>query len=208
MYRPHPSCLALLLLFSMPATALKSDRSQPIDVDAGTAEFDEASGVTVLSGGVLLEQGSLQITTETATIYRDPRLGTINRIILEGVPATIEQLLDEDPRGMKARAQRIEYDLLSGTVTLIDDAELDQGSRHFSGARFEYDIANSRVKAQSAPGGDGRVRMTFDPATDPPASVPPATSGDDAEVQGDSGGDAEADTGVADEATNDSGEND
>ena len=166
MYRRHLSCLGLLLLFSMPAAALKSDRSQPIDVDAGSAEFDEARGVTVLSGGVLLEQGSLQITTETATIYRDPEAGSINKIILEGNPATIEQLLDEQPAGMKARAQRIEYDLLTQTVTLIDDAELDQGSRHFSGARFEYDIANSRVKAQSGPGGDRRVRMTFDPATD------------------------------------------
>lgn len=197
MYRRHLSCLALLLFFSMPAAALKSDRSQPIDVDAGSAEFDEASGVTVLSGGVLLEQGSLQITAETATIYRDPEATSINRIILEGAPATIEQLLDEQPVEMKARARHIEYDLLTQTVTLIDDANLDQGSRHFSGARFEYDIANSRVKAQSAPGGDGRVHMTFDPATDS-AQPEQATASPD---------DAAADE-SADEATNETGEDD
>jgi lipopolysaccharide export system protein LptA len=199
MYRRHLSCLTLLLLFSIPAAALKSDRSQPIDVDAGSADFDEASGITVLSGGVLLEQGSLQISTQTATIHRDPEAGSINRIILEGNPATIEQLLDEQPAQMKARAQRIEYDLLTQTITLINAAELDQGSRHFSGARFEYDIANSRVKAQSTPGGDGRVRMTFDPATDPTAVPPqvqePVPSPDDSAADE-----------TADEAANETGE--
>lgn len=191
MYRPHPNCLALFLLFSMPATALKSDRTQPIDVDAGRAEFDEASGITVLSGGVLLEQGSLQITTDTATIYRDPGAGSINKIILEGSPATIQQLLDQEPGEMKARARRIEYDLLNQSIILIDDAELDQGSRHFSGAHFEYDIANSRVRARSSPAGDGRVHMTFDPAQTPSRTQEPATRPDDA-----------APTGLADETTN------
>lgn len=149
-----------LLFFAVGAAALQSDRGKPVQVDAGHADFDEKSGVTVLTGGVHLEQGTLKIDTVKATLHRDEKRGDLHKIELEGNPATMSQMMDDKPDEMHASAHRIEYDLDKNTLTLIKEARLTQGARAFSGERLEYDMKDQRVKAGET---GSRVHMTFEP---------------------------------------------
>ena len=56
-------------LVPMPALARSSDRNQPMDIDAGHSDYSlDDSRPTVLSGGVIITQGTLDIRSSTATI--------------------------------------------------------------------------------------------------------------------------------------------
>ena len=63
------------LTFSHWATALDSDRDQPIQIVADVAVRDELAGETRYEGNVVLTQGSLVITADTALYPPQHRRG-------------------------------------------------------------------------------------------------------------------------------------
>ena len=62
-----PLSAVLLALALMPATvfARTSDRNKPMDIDAGKSDYSmDDSRPTVLSGGVIITQGTLEIRAD------------------------------------------------------------------------------------------------------------------------------------------------
>ena len=146
------------LAVSQPAEARRSDREQPIAIDAEHMEgVLTDNGEAVLHGSVRIDQGTLAIRADRATVtIRD---GEIVRVVLDGAPATMAQQ-GEDGAPTRASARRIEYDVPAEAVALVGDASVEQPRGTLTGQRLTYDLAGERV----AGGGDGgRVHMVIQP---------------------------------------------
>lgn len=157
--------LAAALALTPPAAeARKSDRNQPMDIDAGRHEgvFDD-SAPTVLSQGVVITQGTLDIRADRADIHT--RGGDISRAVLTGTPAVMRQELD-DGAPMTARARRIDYDMRTEIVTLTGGAFVEQPRGSMKSERIVYNMQTGRVES----GGEnaGRVQMRFEPRNPAP----------------------------------------
>ena len=146
------------LLVCLSAPALESDRRQPVDIRAGEVTIDEQKGFSEYTGNVVLTQGSLKVTGDRLRVYlqRD----RLQRIEVEGRPATLVQTPAIDQPPVHATAGRMEYDVAARTIRLDREAEVRQGPNRFRGEHLLYDIAAARVKARAE---EGRVHITIQP---------------------------------------------
>ncbi len=136
------------LLFATSAWALSTDKDQPIEIEADSADLDDEKGVTIYRGNVVLIQGSVRMTGDTMTVYfTNDELDTM---IMEGKPARYRQLPDGSEIYDEAEALRMEYYELKNLIVLIDKASFKQEGLSFSGNRIEYDTLHSRVKARGS----------------------------------------------------------
>ena len=151
--------LAVALLPSL-VLARSSDRRQPMDIesDAGDASLDE-SRPSILSGNVRITQGSLNIRAGRAEITQ--RNGDPVRAVLTGGPVTLTQQLD-DGTPMSARANRVDYNMVTEIVTFDGNVSISQPRGSLSGAHVVYNMKTGQVN--SGGGGDkGRVKMRILP---------------------------------------------
>ena len=150
------------------AYARSSDRSKPMDIDAGRQEgtLDDSSP-TILSGGVHITQGTLDIQSSTATI--STRNGDPSRAVLTGAPVVLKQQMD-DGTPMTARASQVDYDLSTETVVFTGNVVIDQPRGSMSGQRVVYNMKTGRV--DSGGQGNGRVKMRILPKSAAPAAKP------------------------------------
>jgi len=166
--RRNPPCLALALavLISLGAPgieALPDDRSQPIHISADKALRDEKQGVTIYSGNVQMNQGSMHIEGDTLTIYHIE--AEADKIVAEGRPAKMRQRPDMEKGPVHARALVIEYYQREQKVHLQDEARVEQDGAIVTGDSIDYYIAQELVKADSDGAGEGnRVQVVIPPS--------------------------------------------
>ena len=139
------------LLATLPAWALPSDRDQPIRVQADSAELDDAQGVAVYRGGVVITQGTLKITGDTVTITQDQN-GDIEVFTSVGKPAYYEQQPAVDKALVKAYGLTIQYFADKERIVLIDQAKVIQEGNTFEGEKIVYDTQRQIVNAGRATG--------------------------------------------------------
>jgi lipopolysaccharide export system protein LptA len=145
------SAVALVLVvFATAAHALNADKDEPIEVEADSAELDDMKKISVYRGNVIVTQGTIRMTGDLMTVHQTED-GDLDTLVLEGKPATYRQLPEKSQVYDEARAQRMEYYELRNFVILIREAVVTQEGLKFSGDRIEYDTAQSKVKAWSAP---------------------------------------------------------
>lgn len=149
------------VLVAAPADARRSDRNQPMDIDAGrqVGTLDD-SGPIVFSGGVTITQGTMHVEAERAEITT--RGGDIQRVVLTGSPATMRQEMD-DGSPMRARGKRIDYNISNETMVLTGDAHVEQPQGNMASQRIVYNMQSERVEAGGE--GAGRVQMRIQPRT-------------------------------------------
>lgn len=153
----------LLAALALPAAALDSDRSQPVELNADHAQMNNATGVGIYTGDVVLTQGTMRITADKMTIHTTPE-GGLKRVIAEGKKATFRQLPEGQQDYVNASAAYMEYrPEASGYVLLQGGAVLTQGKNTFSGETIRYDIQQDTVVAQSDKDSGQRIRITFFP---------------------------------------------
>ena len=164
---------ALLVLASPGVWAKSSDRSQPMDIDAGaTSGTLDDRQPTVLSQGVTITQGSLQIESHTATVTT--RGGEPVRAVLTGGPVKLRQQLD-DGTPMNATAGRVDYDLTTEIVIFTENVNIQQPRGTLSGQRVVYNMKTGMVNSGGE--GNGRVKMRINPRNRPAAApTKPATA--------------------------------
>lgn len=151
-----------LLAAALPLAAVhgkSSDRRQPMDIDAGASDYSLEDGrPTVLSGGVTIRQGSLNITSARAEITQ--RNGDPVRAVLTGGPVKLSQQLD-DGTPMNAQANRVDYDLVNEIVVFSGNVTITQPRGTLSGQRVTYNMRTGNVN--SGGGDGGRVKMRILP---------------------------------------------
>lgn len=156
-----PGILLAGLILSTPALALRSDREQPINIVADTSEVDAKTGYTRITGGVVITQGSLLVNADEARVYVNE--GKVNRVELDGGPATWQQNLESGER-MNARASHIDYRVPDGVIELTGNALVNHPQGEISGASLQYELDTEKLRgfSQNGPGGD-RVRIRIEP---------------------------------------------
>lgn len=158
------SAALLLLLPLADAGAKSTDRNQAMTIDSGSQSGNmEGNGKTVLGGGVVVTQGTLEIRSAAAEIYMAD--GEVSRSVFTGKQVKMKQQMD-DGTWMDAQADRVEYDMKTETITFIGNytVKSDRGSN--SGQRMVYNTRSGNMQS----GGDGtRVRTVIQPKSAQPA---------------------------------------
>ena len=158
------SAALLLLLPVADVVAKSSDRNQAMTIDSGSQSCNmEGNGKTVLGGGVVVTQGTLEIRSAAAEIYMAD--GEVSRSVFTGKQVKMKQQMD-DGTWMDAQADRVEYDMKTETITFIGNytVKSDRGSN--SGQRMVYNTKSGNMQS----GGDGtRVRTVIQPKSAQPA---------------------------------------
>lgn len=163
----RPSTAALLALAAVlgglvaPGAAAKtSDRGQPMDIDAGRQEgtLDDRAP-TILSGGVTIRQGSLDIRSDRAEISLSKN-GSPQRAVLTGGPVVLKQQMD-DGTPMTARASKVDYNLATEIVVFTGNVSIVQPRGTMSGELVKYNLKTGQM--DSGGEGGGRVKMTIQP---------------------------------------------
>ena len=122
--------------------------------------------------------GDVRITAEGGSLSSDKAIVSFrNKLIsaatITGTPAQFEQKRD-DGTTARGRANTIDYDTASGTVSFNTDAYLSYGRNEATGQQFVYNIRKQSLEpGQAKPGasiGNGRVRFVIHP--DKPVTQP------------------------------------
>ena len=147
------------------ALAKTGDRQQPIEIQAeNSSSVLTGDGEAVLRGNVRIDQGTLAIRADEATVVQ--RGGEVRRVVFTGERASLQQQAD-DGTMTRALARRIEYDFGTDVVELTGNVEVVQPRNTLRGERVTYDLATERLDA----GGEGGpIRMVIQPRTDAAAS--------------------------------------
>jgi lipopolysaccharide export system protein LptA len=148
-----------LVLALVPAAALArtSDRSKPMDIDAGQSDYSmDDSRPTTLSGGVVITQGTLDIRSNQAVITS--RDGDPVRAVLTGSPVTLKQELD-DGKQMDAVAKKVDYDLKSEIVVFTGGVNIRQPSGSIAGERVVYNMKTGQVQGGGQDAGRVKIRI-------------------------------------------------
>ena len=154
------AALTLLLLLQTPlASALDSDKDQPIYLEANDVQIDDRTGVSVYTGNVVFDQGTMHLTANRLEIIK--KNGETDEIIADGDPVRFQQQTDADKGLAKGHAKRMIYKVKSDMVYLYDDAELTQDGDAFRNDRITYNRATKVVRAGASQKGKQRVRITI-----------------------------------------------
>ena len=147
-----------LLLAPSVVLAKSSDRNQPMSLDAGHQVGSlEGNGTITMSGGVIVQQGSLDIRSQTGVVTM--KNDEITRVVFTGSPVTLKQQM-EDGSMMNATANRIEYDLVNEIVTFIGNYTVKTPKGSNSGQKLVYNLRTGNMES----GGDGtRVKTVIQP---------------------------------------------
>lgn len=148
-----------LILAPIAVWSLTSDRRQPITVDSDQAESNESLGITTYSGNVVMQQGSMRIDADKLIIHNDKN--KVTKIVALGQPAQYQQKPSEDEGLVIAKANRLEYNIMQGTLHLITNASLRQEGTSLTGNRIDYDVKRSVVKAGGDASKNQRVKMVI-----------------------------------------------
>ena len=114
------SLILLFLLMPSSLLALSTDQSQPIEVEADSLEIKDAENISIYSGDVRLDQGSLALRADRLVIHFNDQ-NELTLMELTGSPATFRQLNDEQQE-MIGQADRLEYREAESTLILLGNS--------------------------------------------------------------------------------------
>jgi len=139
------------------ALARSSDRQKAMDIEAGR-QVGTLSGNSVnqLSGGVHITQGSLDITSSSATITLAD--GDPTRAVFTGGPVSLKQELD-DGSPMSARADNVDYNLKTEIVVFTGNVSINNPRGTLSGQRVVYNLKTGNVESGGEGAGKVKVRI-------------------------------------------------
>lgn len=153
----------LIVLAAQPALALTGDSTQPINIEADSAEYDDKTGVSIYRGRVRLMQGSMVLTGKVVTITAPSQ--SLEKIISEGDLSTFKMLRD-DGEEVYAEAEYMEYNMKNNQILLLRQAWVEQGNNKIASDRILYHTVSETVDAGDPEQGS-RVRMTITPENNP-----------------------------------------
>lgn len=145
-------------------------------MQAQRGEAATREGISRLSGGVDIKQGSMHARADNAEIQQ-AKDGGIAKVTLTGTPATLKQTLD-DGRLMDAQARTVRYDVAAGIVVLEGGALVTRGADRMQGEQITYQPDNGMMNAEGT--SDKPVIFTLQPtaraaATTPDSATPAPT---------------------------------
>jgi len=116
-----------------------------------------------ITGDVRITADGGSLTSDKAIVsFRDKLIAAAT---ITGAPARFEQKR-EDGTTARGRANTIDYETASGTVSFNTNAWLSYGRNEITGQQLVYNIRTQSVQGQTKSGagsGDGRIRLVIQP---------------------------------------------
>jgi len=155
-------------------TRIQADQAEANGEDLGNSEW-------VLTGHVQVWMPQGKLSADKATVqFVNKRIASMSA---QGAPAEFEHsapavgqegtAADAANRGRSAvetahgHARDIDYDMEHDLLKLNGDSWLSDGCNEINSQSIVYDIANQKVRADAAPGGDTQVHGTLHARTGP-----------------------------------------
>ena len=143
------------------AYARSDDSSKPINIKADSAEINDATGISIYTGNVVITQGSMQLTGSKVVLETTDK--KVKKIISEGDLSTFKQTTD-DGRTINAEAKKMVYKITANEIILTEKAKLTESGNSFSSDRIVF-YTNKEIVNAGSPDGDERVNITVLPET-------------------------------------------
>lgn len=145
------------------ASALSTDKNQDIEIESNSVYLDDTKNHGIYTGNVVVLQGSIRITGDELTVYYTDD-NELEKIIINGQPATFRQLPDNSSVYDEAEALIMEYHENDSMIILSNKANVRQGDRRLIAEHIEYDTELSQVRAKGSQADnsiqeDARVRL-------------------------------------------------
>lgn len=175
-------------------------KTLPINLDADSSEFDRKNN-TLFFRGLHITQGVFSIEADEATVakldFENSRWTFTGNVVIEsndtkaysdravvlfqehhvanatmhGIPVRFAQANAANGKTTEGRANKMEYDLGSGVISMSENAWLSDGANEVSGNRISYDLVSEYIIADSDE--TGQVRMKINPPQDSGAKIAP-----------------------------------
>ena len=158
---PIKTLLYATLLASATASALPTDRDQPIHIEADNAVRNQKAGITTYSGNVVMEQGSIHIKADKIVIHSNDK--RVSRVIATGAPAHFQQQPAEDKAVVIARGNTLNYLVSDDKLSITDNAQVEQDGSLIAGDLIHYNIRRAVVEASGSTETKSRVKMILQP---------------------------------------------
>jgi len=175
---------AVLALAATSASAERSDRDKPTNLEANRMSSDEARKVSIFEGNVVLTKGTITLRGERIVVRVDAE--GFQHATVTGNPVRFRQKTDAAPGRpgvwTEAEAQRLEIDEKSERIELFDRARV---TRDQDEVRGDYVLLDQRSDFLSVTAGkgsapsatEGRVRAVIQPKAPPTAAPQPPAAG-------------------------------
>jgi lipopolysaccharide export system protein LptA len=150
----------LILLLPLQLFALSSDGQQPINVEADSLEVRDQENISIYTGNVRLNQGSLEFRCERLTLHFNDEKELV-LMEMTGTPATFRQL-DDDNEEMNGHAQQLQYRQSESILVMSGNAQFSHKGDTIESNRIQINTENESIQAGSSEA-DDRVRMLIQP---------------------------------------------
>lgn len=154
--------LRILCLLSVPCVsfALPSDATQQIKITSKSVEYNQRQNTITYIGNVVANQGTTQVTAETAVITLD-KTNHIDHLTALGKPATYSTVMKEQQPRILASGETIHYFPATGRLELIKKGHITQNGNTFDAPYIVYDMQQQTLI--SKPSGNGRTTIVLQP---------------------------------------------
>ncbi|TYL48066.1 lipopolysaccharide transport periplasmic protein LptA [Marinomonas sp. IMCC 4694] len=155
------SALVAVALLGSQAYALPEDMSQPLEIQADEAAFDQTSGEAIYKGNVFVKQGTIEIQAQYLKVSTDPLTRAFNRLEATGKPAKFSQQVDWSGNMVISQGNEIRYSTHDSTLEILGESYLSRMQNSITADYILYMIADGTFSAEKKT--TGRVFMTLQP---------------------------------------------
>lgn len=189
--------LAGVVAAPAPALAERSDRTQPMNVEADALRYDDLKQTSVFTGRVVVTKGTIVIRGARVDVRQDPEGYQYGVVTAEpGRRAFYRQKREGVDEYIEGEAEVIEYDGKADRIKFVRRAELRRYrgatlSDEMTGSLITYENPTDVFTVDGGPAGTpgtpgGRVRAVLAPreaASAPAAGRPPAAAAAPAQLR-------------------------
>ena len=137
-------------LLSATALALPEDRELPITGKADSNSFDINTGISILTGNVVITQGNLEILADQVVIETDPETNELSYIKATGNPAIFTDIPQLGSDMVEVNGNQVEFFPATDIIITLGEARITQSGNEARGEQIEYQAATGQVTIQSA----------------------------------------------------------
>ncbi|WP_375257851.1 lipopolysaccharide transport periplasmic protein LptA [Citreimonas sp.] len=128
--------------------SMQQDTSAPVEVTADQLSVSQSDGTATYSGDVVIVQGDMRLAAPQVLVVYSEQAGRIDRLEATGGVTLVS---GEEA----AEAERADYDIEGGTVTLSGDVLLTQGDNALTAQSMVVDLDTGMAEMS------GRVRTVL-----------------------------------------------